>query len=121
MICIFEIYFRYCLLTKSEDSAGAHFRIEPTCIIITLTILKYVDDLCDIISNGDTNLVRTIEVNQNLNEAVNCYKNELEVKRQFLDQSNDQGYYYDEAMYYSENENLDKKDKVGDLGKEGCN
>jgi hypothetical protein len=81
------------------------------------TILKYVDDLCDIISNGDTNLVRTIEVNQNLNEAVNCYKNELEVKRQFLDQSNDQGYYYDEATYYSENDNLDKKDKVGDLGR----
>ena len=22
----------YCLLTKSEDSVGAHFRIEPTCI-----------------------------------------------------------------------------------------
>ena len=33
---IFEIYFRYCLLTKSEDSAGAHFRIKPTCIILTL-------------------------------------------------------------------------------------
>jgi len=80
------------------------------------TILKYVDDLCDIISNGDTNLVRTIEVNQNLNDAVNCYKNELEVKRQFLDQSNDQGYYYDEATYYSENDNLDKKDKIDDGG-----
>ena len=80
------------------------------------TILKYVDDLCDIISNGDANLVRTIEVNQNLNDAVNCYKNELEVKRQFLDQSNDQGYYNDEVMYYSENDNLDMKDKIGDLG-----
>ena len=80
------------------------------------TIVKYVDDLCDIISNGDSNLVRTLEVNQNLNKAVNCYKNELEVKRQFLDQSNDQGYYNDEAMYYSENDNLDKKGKVGDFG-----
>jgi hypothetical protein len=76
------------------------------------TIVKYVDDLCDIISNGDPNLVRTIEVNQNLNNAVNCYKNELEVKRQFLDQSNDQDYYNDEAMYYTGNDNLDKKDKV---------
>ena len=26
-----------CLLTKLEGSAGAHFRIEPTCIIITLS------------------------------------------------------------------------------------
>ena len=62
------------------------------------TIVKYVDDLCDIISNGDPNLVRTLEVNQNLNMAVNCYKNELDVKRQFLDQSNDQDYYNGEAI-----------------------
>ena len=80
------------------------------------TILKYVDDLCDIISNGDPNLVRTLEVNKNLNMAVNCYKNELDVKRQFLEQPNDQGYYNDEAMYCSENDNLDKKDKIGDVG-----
>ena len=80
------------------------------------TIVKYVDDLCDIISNGDPNLVRTLEVNQNLNMAVNCYKNELDVKRQFLDQSNNQEYYNDEAMYCPENDNLDKKDKIGDVG-----
>jgi len=80
------------------------------------TIVKYVDDLCDIISNGDPNLERTLEVNQNLNMAVNFYKNELDVKRQFLDQSNDQEYYNDEAMYYTENDNLDKKEKVGDVG-----
>ena len=80
------------------------------------TILKYVDDLCDIISNGDPNLVRTLEVNKNLNMAVNCYKNELDVKRQFVDQSNDQEYYNEEAMYCPENDNLDKKDKIGDVG-----
>ena len=80
------------------------------------TIVKYVDDLCDIISNGDPNLVRTLEVNQNLNMAVNCYKNELDVKRQFLDQSNDQDYYNDEAIYHTENDSLNEKDKVGDIG-----
>ena len=80
------------------------------------TILKYVDDLCDIISNGDPNLVRTLEVNQNLNMAVNCYKNELDLKRQFLDQSNDQDYYNDEAIYHTENDSLNEKDKVGDIG-----
>ena len=62
------------------------------------TIIKYVDDLCDIISNGDPNLVRTLEVNQNLNDAVNCYKNELDVKRQLLEQPNDQEYYNNEAI-----------------------
>ena len=80
------------------------------------TIIKYVDDLCDIISNGDPNLVRTLEVNQNLNDAVNCYKNELDVKRQLLEQPNDQDYYNNEAIYHSENDNLDKKDKVSDVG-----
>jgi hypothetical protein len=29
-----------CLLTKLEGSAGAHFRIEPTCVIITLSRLQ---------------------------------------------------------------------------------
>ena len=41
------------------------------------TVLQYVDDLCNIITNGDPNLERTTEVNQNLNEAVNCYRNKL--------------------------------------------
>ena len=31
---------RYCLLTKSEDSTRAHFRIEPTCIIIALPVIS---------------------------------------------------------------------------------
>jgi hypothetical protein len=29
----------YCLLKNSEGSVGVHFRIEPTCIIIALTLL----------------------------------------------------------------------------------
>lgn len=41
------------------------------------TILKHVDDLCAIIRNGDTSLERTIEVNENLNDAVKCYKSQL--------------------------------------------
>ena len=38
------------------------------------TILKYVDDLCDIISNGDPNVERKVEVIQNLNNDVTCYR-----------------------------------------------
>ena len=41
------------------------------------TILKHVDDLCDIIRNGDPSLERTTEVNGNLNSAVSCYRSRL--------------------------------------------
>ena len=40
-------------------------------------ILKYIDDLCLIISNGDPNVERVMTVNQNLNSAVNCYREKL--------------------------------------------
>ena len=46
------------------------------------TILKYVDDLCDIISNGDPNVERKVEVIQNLNNDVTCYRTQLEMKRE---------------------------------------
>ena len=37
-------------------------------------VLKYVDDLCNFINNGDQNLERSMEVNENLNYAVSCYR-----------------------------------------------
>merc|ERR1719266_1300377 len=37
-------------------------------------ILKQVDEMCDTINNEDPNLQRTLEINQNLNNAVNCYR-----------------------------------------------
>merc|ERR1711956_69391 len=36
-----------------------------------------VDDLCENIQNGDPNLKRSLEVNQNLNNAVGCYRAKL--------------------------------------------
>lgn len=41
------------------------------------TILRYVDDLCNLINNGDPNLARSMEVSENLSKAVTCYRNEL--------------------------------------------
>ena len=41
------------------------------------TILKHVDNLCDIIRNGDPSRERTTEVNENLNSAVSCYRSRL--------------------------------------------
>ena len=40
-------------------------------------ILKQVDELCDAIQNGDPSLERTTLVNQNLNDAVSCYRNRI--------------------------------------------
>ena len=74
------------------------------------TILKYVDDLCDIISNGDPNVERKVEVIQNLNNDVTCYRNELDVKKQIFEESNDQDYYTNEAILSDlENDYLDEK------------
>ena len=54
--------------------------LELTEEFITL-ILKQVDDLCENIQNGDPNMDRTLEVNQNLNNAVHCYRTYYEKNR----------------------------------------
>jgi len=40
-------------------------------------ILKLVDELCDVVRNGDPDLKRTSKVNGNLNNAVSCYRSRL--------------------------------------------
>ena len=40
-------------------------------------ILKLVNELCDVVRNGDPDLKRTSEVNENLNNAVSCYRSRL--------------------------------------------
>ena len=42
-------------------------------------ILRQVDVLCENIRNGDPDQERTIEVNKNLNNAVNCYRSKLDL------------------------------------------
>ena len=66
------------------------------------TIIQYVDDLCNIIRNGDSNLKRTIEVNKNLNKAVSCYRNELNT----LDLK-DKEYHIDHAINVDSDNNSD--------------
>ena len=62
-------------------------------------ILRQVDELCENIRNGDPDLERTLEVNQNLNNAVNCYRNKLDLDKQILIKS--------ESDYHAE---------MGDIG-----
>merc|ERR1719350_2170737 len=51
-----------------------NYDLELTEEFISL-ILKQVDDLCENIQNGDPNVNRMLEVNQNLTNAVHCYSN----------------------------------------------
>ena len=49
-----------------------------------VSILKQVDDLCENIKSGDPDIERTIEVNQNLNDAVTFYRSKLDLKKHIL-------------------------------------
>ena len=56
-------------------------------------ILEQIDNLCENIKNGDPDIERTLEVNQDLNNAVSCYKNKLSKEKQTLIKSESQEYY----------------------------
>ena len=60
-----------------------------------ISILKQVDELCDNIKNGDPDLERTLEVNQNLNEAVSCYRVKLLYKRIKSDAQDSEDFKYE--------------------------
>jgi hypothetical protein len=49
-----------------------------------VSILKQVNDLCENIKSGDPDVERTIEVNQNLNNAVTFYRSKLDLKKHIL-------------------------------------
>ena len=49
-----------------------------------VSILKQVNDLCENIKSGDPDIERTIEVNQNLNNAVTFYRSKLDLKKHIL-------------------------------------
>ena len=57
---------------------------------------------------------RKVEVIQNLNNDVTCYRNELDVKKQIFEESNDhQDYYTNEAILSDlENDYLDEKKNI---------
>ena len=50
-------------------------------------ILEKVDELCENISNGDPDIQRSIKVNWDLNNAVNCYRSALDLEEQILIES----------------------------------
>merc|ERR1719225_2094542 len=73
-----------------------------------INILKYVDELCNTISNGDPILERTMIINQNLINSVSFYRGVLEdVKNKPEDME-----------YFNENEALSDHDQ-GTIDLEG--
>jgi hypothetical protein len=48
-------------------------------------ILNQVDMLCETIKNGDPDIIRTLEVNQKLNDAVDCYRIKFDPEKQIFD------------------------------------
>ena len=97
-----------------------NYDLDLTEEFLTL-ILKQVDDLCENIQNGDPNMDRTLEVKQNLNNAVHCYRTYYEKNRNknsvdnlYVIKAEGQEYYdhtdvnldldYKEIQYDSQNE-----------------
>jgi hypothetical protein len=64
---------------KKKDKLCYDMNLDLTQEFIIL-ILQQVDELCENITNGDPDDQRTLEVNQNLNNAVSCYRTKLNGK-----------------------------------------
>ena len=64
---------------KKKDNLCDSMNLDLTEEFIIL-ILQQVDELCENITNGDPDDQRTLEVNQNLNNAVSCYRTKLDEK-----------------------------------------
>ena len=87
-------------------------------------VLQQVDELCENIKNGDPDNERTLEVNQNLNHAVSCYRRKLDLEKQMMFIPSDNGDGAD-IDYYPEipkekgksNNDIYYKPKIGNKAK----
>ena len=77
-------------------------------------ILNQVDVLCETIKNGDPDIIRTLEVNQKLNDAVDCYRIKLDPEKQIFDGSG-YGEFHDDIGDFLPDPNLPEK-KVATQG-----
>ena len=81
-------------------------------------ILKLVDELCDAIRNGDPDFERTLEVNENLNNSVSCYRHKL----LFIDSKFDKNesnagtkkedHFLEDLLPHSENEYFENDNNI---------
>ena len=64
---------------NTKLSEGMNLNLTKEFIIF---ILQQVDEPCENIKNGDPDNERTLKVNQNLNNAVRCYRGKLDLEKQ---------------------------------------
>ena len=89
-------------------------------------ILKLVNELCDVVRNGDPDLKRTSEVNKNLNTAVSCYRSRLLLIDSKHIEMQDNWDNYDNLPQESKMESdksdsdTDYKPKIGNKVKKKC-
>ena len=77
-------------------------------------ILKYIDELCIYVNNVDQDMERSTEVNNNLNNAVNCYRaklTEMKQKPEELDEPDDFKYEFDPPDFLENFSTITKKKK----------
>ena len=106
----FKILEKKYFESNEQFQLGESSNLELSEEFIAL-ILNTVDELCENIKIGDPDIQRTLEVNKNLNDAVSCYRNNLDTKKQIKSKSiNNEDYDYEEANFESD-DNFDPTSK----------
>ena len=95
---------------KKKDNLCDGMNLDLTEEFI-IFILRQVDELCDNIKNGDPDDQRTIEVNDNLYNAVSCYRSKLDVKEQIKFMSHSTHHDQNQSRVEFENELNDWDDE----------
>ena len=72
-------------------------------------VLRLVDELCDVINSRDPDVERTVKVNQNLNEAVSCYRNNVLIDSKFhaIAETKKEGNFLKDFLPHSQNEEFE--------------
>ena len=92
---------------QNDEIVSSNIELSEQFIVL---ILKQVDKLCENIKYGDPDLERTMEVNENLNNAVSCYRNKIFLIDSKLDRNEvviereNEKHFLEDVVPQSENE-----------------
>ena len=88
---------------QSNSNYGSNLELSEEFIIF---ILRQIDDLCENIKNCDPDIERALDVNQNLSNAVSCYRDKLNLEPHFLTE------FENEEQYIIDDVKLETSDKL---------
>ena len=92
---------------QKDEIVSSNIELSEQFIVL---ILKQVDKLCENIKYGDPDLERRMEVNENLNNAVSCYRNKIFLIESKLDRNEvviereNERHFLEDDVPHSENE-----------------